>query len=153
MHVQTAPNGSNDAPPQRELTIRFPAGLPGFEAHTSFVLVDVDPDETFRWLQSRIDERIAFLAVDPWLIAPEYEFELSDEDALKLGLGNEAPLVLCIVTVPENAEAATANLKAPLVVSRRSGFGKQVILSDERYSLRHPVFGGTETARAGVSRC
>ena len=39
----------------------------------------------------------------------------------------------------------TANLQAPLVVNPASRIGKQVILTDERFSLRHPVFGGADT--------
>ncbi|NBQ61596.1 MAG: hypothetical protein EBU40_04855, partial [Proteobacteria bacterium] len=34
---------------------------------------------------------------------------------------------------------STVNLLAPVIVNRKRGVGKQVILSDARYSLRHPL--------------
>ena len=124
-----------------DAVITFPNGIPGFPEHTGFVLIDDERFRPFDWLQSVTDPFVGFVAVEPALVAPDYEFDLSDEDADLLELDRETePLVLTIVTVPEDFRASTANLKAPLVINPRRRLGKQIILSDERYPLRSPIF-------------
>jgi flagellar assembly factor FliW len=59
-------------------------------------------------------------------------------------LGLEDPSearVLSILVVPENVRAMTANLQAPVIVNPKKRVAKQVILTDERFPLRYPVFG------------
>ena len=71
--------------------------------------------------------------LDPRLDLDDAELaELRIEPGADLGL-------LCILVVPQDVRAMTVNLKAPLVVNRTGRLAKQVILSDERYSLRAPV--------------
>ncbi len=53
--------------------------------------------------------------------------------------------------MPGDVRAMTANLQAPLVINPATRLGKQVILTDERFSLRHPVFGPAEV-RPGHGR-
>jgi hypothetical protein len=36
----------------------------------------------------------------------------------------------------------TANLQAPLILNPKKRIAKQVILTDERFPMRYPVFGG-----------
>jgi flagellar assembly factor FliW len=50
--------------------------------------------------------------------------------------------VLSILVVPEDIRAMTANLQAPLILNPLKRIAKQVILTDERFPLRYPVFGG-----------
>jgi flagellar assembly factor FliW len=60
-----------------------------------------------------------------------------------LGLDDAADArVLAILVVPEDVRAMTANLQAPLIVNPQKRLAKQVILTDERFPLRYPVFGG-----------
>jgi flagellar assembly factor FliW len=77
---------------------------------------------------------------------PDYEPEVFDEDAAALGLaGPEDALVLNIVCVqPGNPLDTTVNLVGPVIINRRTGIGKQVVLANHgRFSARHPLLGKT----------
>ncbi|MEA2639291.1 MAG: flagellar assembly factor FliW [Chloroflexota bacterium] len=123
-----------------EAVFSFPEGIPGFEELERFALVEEPRFLPFRWLQSLEDQEAVFLLVGAQLIAPEYELNLCDDDLdlLDLEAGAEAD-VLCILTVPTGMHGVTANLRAPVVLNRERGLGKQVVRADERYPIRHPV--------------
>jgi flagellar assembly factor FliW len=128
-----------DVPEQALLT--FSRGIPGFEDHTAFALIEDDRYRPLCWLQSIADPSIGFVLLDPHLILPSFELQLNDEDASLLDIASDADLqVFCILVVPaEGLRGMTANLKAPVVLDRARQRGSQVILADGRYSLRHPV--------------
>lgn len=128
--------------------INFPKGMPGFEDTREYVIID-NPDGggVFKWLQSLERPDLAFVVINPFIIKPDYDFELPDWAADRLGLGcAEDALVLTIVTVPENINNMTTNLKAPIVINTKNGMAIQVALDDERYSLRHPMAGAMRDA-------
>jgi len=54
--------------------------------------------------------------------------------------------------VPEDVRAMTANLQAPLILNPVKRIAKQVILTDERFPLRYPVFGGSGTVERSPGR-
>ena len=77
------------------------------------------------------------------MLLADYAFVIADGDAALLGLDDPSEArELSILVVPENVRAMTANLQAPLIVNPHRRLGKQVILTDERFPLRYPVFGG-----------
>lgn len=121
---------------------RIPQGLIGFSAHTAFELI-ADPGQMpFRWLLLHGPETIQFVVIEAGGVIPDYELELFDEDAAFLGIsGAEDALILNIVTVSRTLPAtATVNLASPVVVNRRTGLAKQVVLANHaRYNVRHPL--------------
>jgi flagellar assembly factor FliW len=132
-----------------EALLVFPHGLPGFEHHVHFALLEEPPYLPFCWLQSLHDPDVAFLLLDPFLLRPDYDFELSPADVTLLQLDEHTlPRVFCILVVPRDIWQMTANLKAPVVVNPRRGLGKQVILPDDRYPLRHPVLAAQDALQA-----
>jgi len=141
MYVRTArlgPVETLELP--EEARLKFPLGLPGFEEYTAFALVEDPYYAPFCWLQALDDPHVCFLLIPPESVVPDYELELGDEarESLRLEDGAE-PRVYCIVVVPQNVQEMTANLKAPVVVNPARRRGRQVIRTDERYPLRHPV--------------
>ena len=72
----------------------------------------------------------------------EYQFELADEDAQKLGIKTaDEILALNIVTIPQiNPQAATINLLAPIIINTTNNNAMQVILKDSKLPVRHPLF-------------
>lgn len=129
-----------------EQLLKFPEGVPGLpDLRRAAVLnaAAIDPlagtpgaDELF-WLQDADDPQVAFLAVSPWVMFPEYEF-----DADFAGRGDQDSLVvLVILTVRETASgiAVTANLRAPLLVDTENQLVVQVILDDPRWMVRTPL--------------
>ena len=136
-----------------DAVLAFPEGLPGFERHRRFALIEDGKLAPFCWLQSLHDPLVGFLVIEPGLLIPNYEFDISDPDAELLSLDDPSyARVLSILVVPENVRAMTANLQAPLIVNPLKRIAKQVILTDERFPLRYPVFGGTGTVEQGPGR-
>jgi flagellar assembly factor FliW len=82
---------------------------------------------------------LAFLVVPPSLVLPDYAPDLSDEDVdfLEIRHPNDA-LVLNIVTLKSDG-SATVNLKGPIVINRHTMIGKQVVLSQSAYAIKHPI--------------
>jgi flagellar assembly factor FliW len=122
--------------------LRLPNGLIGFPEHHTFELF-FQPDQLpFRWLRLHGPEVVHFVVIEPGGIIPDYEPELFDEDAAFLGITDPSDaLVLNIVTVSHSEPVtATANLIGPIVINRRTGMGKQVVLSNHaRYDARFPL--------------
>lgn len=122
--------------------ITFKNGLPGFEDMHEFVLLSNDPpDQPLLWLQSVEEAELAFVLIKPKTFRPDYnpsfpEAELSE---LKLEEDREA-LVLAITVIPEDVKKMTANLRAPLVINRSNRLAKQIVLNDDKYTVKEPVF-------------
>jgi flagellar assembly factor FliW len=136
--------------------LAFPEGIPSFERHRRFALIEDAKLAPFCWLQSLHDPLVGFLVIEPGLLVADYEFDIADPDVELLGLDDPSEArVLSILVVPENVRAMTANLQAPLIVNPLKRIAKQVILTDERFPLRYPVFGragGAGTVEQGPGR-
>lgn len=128
----------------KEADITLPAGLMGFAEVKQLELIHTPEELPFRWLRSTADHSIAFVVVQPDGLIPDYQLEMSDEDAADLEISSpEDAMVLNIVTIrnglPENA---TANLIGPVVINRETGVGRQIVLRNYKdYSARHPLLG------------
>ena len=144
MEIRTTRYGEMETIQISEDTLlTFPEGVPGFERHRRFALIQDPKLAPFSWLQSLHDPLVGFLVIAPGLLVQDYEFDISDPDVELLGLDDASQAsVLSILVVPEDVRAMTANLQAPLIMNPRKRIAKQVILTDERFPLRYPVFGG-----------
>jgi flagellar assembly factor FliW len=58
--------------------------------------------------------------------------------------------VYAVAAIPDNPEEATVNLMAPIVINEKVRKGKQVILLDTNYSLKHPLLKKAGDAGAGI---
>jgi len=138
MKVQTSRFGEIEV--EDSSVIRMPRGPVGFEQYTQFVAVEHRPDTDFHWLQSTEEPSLAFVVVDPSKFYTDYEVEISDADAEKLGLASEDDAsVMVVVSVAKGGEEITANLAAPVVINMKEMLGLQVILQDNRYPIKHPL--------------
>lgn len=136
-----------------EKVITFAEGVPGFERHHRYALLQDEKLAPFFWLQSLHDPLVGFLVIDPSELVSDYEFDISDADVDQLQLEDPSQAwVLCILVVPEEIRAMTANLQAPLVVHPEKRLAKQIILTDERFPLRYPVFGEAEAGTRSLGR-
>jgi flagellar assembly factor FliW len=115
--------------------------LPGFPGHRDYVLVTADGDGRLFWLQSMAPDGPRFLAVDPGAYFPDYAPPLPAGVCADLGLDDPTQARLyCLVTVPaEGPAAATANLRAPLVVNPANWRSTQVVLLDGGHPIRRPL--------------
>jgi flagellar assembly factor FliW len=124
--------------------LHFAAGIPGFPEARDFALVWWgDDDGPFSILTSLDQAGLEFLVIPPHSFFPEYAPEVDDDTAERLGLESEDDaLLMVIVTVGDDATAATANLLAPIVVNQHTRQAAQVVLAEGDLPLRAPLFGG-----------
>lgn len=118
----------------------FPQGVYGFPAAHDFALVASGRPGLF-WLQSTVEPGLAFLVADPFATFPDYAPEVPDAELVALGDGlppaPEQLGVFAVVTLGEGG-AATANLRAPLVLDVHARRGRQVVLPGERRGVAEP---------------
>jgi flagellar assembly factor FliW len=131
----------------------FPSGIPGFEKHTSFLLVEQPQSNPLVFVQSLLSSDLCFLAVPVLVVDPRYGLELSDEDLSSLHLpGGTQPRIgedvacLALVTVSESADP-TANMRSPLVLNLKERVGSQLIHQNADYSFRQPIQSHEEAAQ------
>ena len=126
--------------PPRELV--FDRGLIGCPAWRRFVLEPDAAGPTIMQLRCLDEEGVALYVADPFTILPEYEFEVGEEDSSALELTDPGDaLVLVVLTVRDDPASVTANLLGPLVVNVRTGRGRQLVLAESGYTVRHPIVG------------
>lgn len=126
--------------------IRMPKGPIGFEDYKDYCLMQHRPDTSLRWLQSIDEPSLAFVVVDPSRFFADYEIEVPDAEAEMLHLENaDDAIVLTIVTVGEGGRELSINLAAPVVINSEELIGLQVVLQDNRYSVKHPLVVNTES--------
>ena len=122
-----------------DAVITFPQGLPGFEDCRQFVLLSSSELAPLHCLQGASGPPVSFVAIDPRWVVPDYRCELGEADRARLGDTGSGPLVwLALVTLGEN-EAATVNLRAPVVIDPGRMRGCQLVPHDSPYPLRHPL--------------
>ncbi len=137
--VRTAAFGAIEVPEEKILC--FDEGVPGFPQLRRFAMLEFEDVKPFSYLQSLDDPPIALLVVNPFLIHPSYRFELGETDARSLQAQKlDDVSVFVVATIPENTSDATINLMAPVLINEKSRRGRQVILLDSHYAVRHPLF-------------
>ena len=122
-------------------TLALAEPLPGFPGHRDFVLVPAEPSGRLFWLQSVAPEGPRFLAVPARSYFPDYAPAVPPAACADLGLEDLAEAdVYCLVTVPDgDITAATAILRAPVVVNPATSRARQVVLADGRHPIRRPL--------------
>lgn len=124
--------------------VRFPDGLLGFREYTDFVFFDIEGCEPFRSMLSVTDGGPDFVVVETQTIIEDYHPFDSIAVLAHIGIGTPVePVFLSIVTLAERPEDITVNLRAPLVINLTTSIGKQVILDNEEYITRFPLYIST----------
>lgn len=120
----------------------FSEGLVGFPQYTRFLILDHKEGSLFHWLQCLDEPALAFLVVEPGRVFSGYDPEISDAQAASLALQpSTETIVLAIVTIPRGQpQLMTANLAGPLVINAETRLGRQMVLDDERYWVKQPIF-------------
>jgi flagellar assembly factor FliW len=137
--MTASPTATLTAPPMQVLALAEP--LPGFPGHRDFVLVPADAAGLLFWLQSVAPDGPRFLAVPAAPFFPDYAPVLPRAACAELGIGDaDEADVYCLVTVPDgDVAAATANLRAPVVVNRATHRARQVVLTVGAHPIRRPL--------------
>ncbi|MPM09134.1 Flagellar assembly factor FliW [bioreactor metagenome] len=118
----------------------FEKGLPGLEEDKRYALLSNENSRPVSWLQSLDHTEISLPVMDPFSICPNYSFDISSEDVDKLEIEQIKDIyVINILVIPQNADAMTINLSAPIIINVRNKKGCQIILDDRKYRVRVPV--------------
>lgn len=122
---------------EKENIITFEQGLLGFEELTQFAIVAVEECLPFEWLVSLEDPVVAFPILDPTLLFSDYKPSLTKDDLVLLDIKKEMDVeMVCIVTLGETPENVTLNLKGPILINMKNKMGKQIVLTEDYYSLK-----------------
>jgi flagellar assembly factor FliW len=122
--------------------IDFPSGLIGLGGRR-FALLARSEESAFAWLHSMEDPDLAVPITDPWRFFEDYEIELSDDEADRIGLQDpEDTTVWVTVRAAEALDDFCANLRAPLLVV--GSVGHQVINQSPAAPVRAPLFAGLQ---------
>lgn len=117
----------------------FPEGLFGFELYHNYAVYESEYSP-FMWMQSLDDQNLAFLIVDPFLIADDYELDVDDKSLGKIGIKSPADVyVMSIVTIPQDNTPVTANLQGPIVINKNTNQCLQVILNSTKWTTKHDI--------------
>lgn len=129
-------------------TLSFPAGLFGFESEQEFLLLPFEGSAgSLLCFQSTRTPALAFVAMDPFSLQPDYAPVLQPQELHALGVTDNQELgfyVLCVVKRP--VSDSTVNLKCPVAINPETRVAQQVILDTDVYEMRHPLaqFGTKE---------
>lgn len=139
MIVKTKYHGTRQY--EQEDIITFKNGLPGFENLTKFIIFPAPENEVFSILHSTQDAAIGLIVVSPFSVCDNYEFDLKEPVQERLNIKNMDQVnIYNTVTLNSKVEDITTNLKAPIIININDKIGEQIILEDEKYQIRHPLF-------------
>lgn len=136
MIIQTSRFGQLEVDERRLIT--FPHGILGFPRETVYALVQTGENSGFYWLQAVTRPDLAFVVCDPRLFISDYRAPIKEEEMSSLGLQDVGGAQVFII-VNKVQDMLTGNLQGPLVVNVATRTAKQLVLSDKRYSTRHPL--------------
>lgn len=123
--------------------IEMPQGPLGFARFTRFALADLpNPDlGRFKLLQSMEEPSVTFVVAPIEADGGPIARTDLDDACLGAGLAPANLLVLLIVTVRNDPTgiSLTANLRAPVIIDVRKRVGRQVVLVNNSYAVRHPL--------------
>jgi len=119
--------------------IRFPSGIPGFEACRRFVVLSPEGLGPLSCLHSLEGPAASFFVIDPRRVVAQYHCALSQSDLVRLGASADAVLLWLSLVSFDDDGRAYANLRAPVVVNPERMLGYQVMPHSSLYPLRHPL--------------
>jgi flagellar assembly factor FliW len=119
--------------------ITFSEGLVGFPQLKRMVIVRQDTIEPFMWLASLDHAELAFVVVEIGSVFNTSPALPADANLTSLLEADEKPVALAIVLIDSDWQKCTVNLRAPIFVSARAMAGAQIILADERFSVREQL--------------
>ena len=136
MNIQTSRFGPLEVDGERLIT--FEQGVLGFPNQKQYALIQTGEGSGFYWLQAVDRPELAFVVCDPRLFVPDYNVPVKADELERLGLKdfNKAQVFIIVNKV---GDVLTGNLQGPVVINVETRQARQLVLSDRRYSTRHPL--------------
>lgn len=124
-----------------EHLLRFEKGLFGFEEEKEFCLMPFQGSEgSLLCFQSVRTPQLAFVAMNPFSLKPDYAPVLTGEELRSLGVERSEELcfyVLCVVR--DKVSESSVNLRCPIALNDHTRTAMQVILETDAYQMHHPL--------------
>ena len=138
MKISTKIFGEIEISEKQKIAVK--EGLFGFEDVEDYVLLDYEEGSPFYWLQAEHIPEIAFLLIDPNVIVEDYDLAVDKNDlkSIEIEDGDDV-LVFTIVTLNDDPSKTTVNLLGPIVINKKTHIAKQLISTNESYSVRQPL--------------
>lgn len=136
--------------------INFVQGIIGFPDLKKFMLIhdSEGTDKKISWLQSIDEPSFALPVIDPLAVDGDYNPQIEDELLKPLEIRNfEDILVVTTVTVPADIEKMTSNLKAPIIINAENLRAAQIIVEDEKYVVKYPIYNILKNGKEGDEVC
>ena len=139
MLLQTKYFGQVDCP--EDQILHFPRGLFGFEEEKAFCLLPFEGSGgSLLCFQSAATPALAFVAMNPFSLKPDYAPVLTGEELRELDVERSEDLcfyTLCVVRNPVGD--STVNLRCPVAINDQTRRAMQVILETDAYQMHHPL--------------
>lgn len=127
-----------------EKKIYFENGIIGFSDMKNYLIIyDEEKGDKGKisWLQSVEEPGFAIPVINPLFVKSDYNPIVNDELIKPLGdLDPEEMLVLVTVTIPAKLENITVNLKAPIVINALTQKACQIVVENEDYLVKFPIY-------------
>ncbi|HLN64529.1 MAG TPA: flagellar assembly protein FliW [Symbiobacteriaceae bacterium] len=129
-------------PSAEDKAFEFSQGLYGFPDVKRFVITEVPGGgDLIKQMVALEQPDLVFTLVFPFAFFVDYAPEVPEAEAAELGVNTPDDLVVMVVAnVAEQFRDTTVNLKAPILFNPHTRKGRQVILTDDRYTTRHRLF-------------
>ena len=141
MKIQTRAFGEVDIEDDKIIT--FTDGIIGYPELTKFALI-YDKEKgssSIQWLQSVDEPGFALPVMNPLIVCPDYNPVVEDTILKPVGNHDENDmLVLVTVTIPKDIKEISVNLRGPIVINANECRACQVILDDEEYKIKFPIY-------------
>lgn len=126
-----------------EKIIAMKREIPGFPGRKGFVMLNREESHPFLWYQCVNDPALAFVLLNPFLLIPDYSFDLNPILSEMSWPEDETDSLVIFAIVNASSgdpEKMTANLMAPLVINTKRFEAIQHIRQDGVYSHKCPIF-------------
>ncbi|MGA1847547.1 flagellar assembly protein FliW [Deferribacter abyssi] len=113
----------------------------GFPDLHDFLLLEDDNYVPFMWFHSVEDPNVAFVVLPIKSFFKEFNPKIPKRELKILQATSFDEITFFgIVVVPENPREATINLRAPLAINLNKKIAKQIILDDDKWQIKTPLF-------------
>lgn len=136
MIIETSRFGGIEVDDQRFLN--FPKGVLGFPGDKEYALIQTGENSAFYWMQAVHRPELAFVVCDPRMFVADFKITIKADDLTQIGLTDTNGSQVFVI-VNKIGEMLTGNLQGPLVINVATRVGKQLVLSEKRFSTRHPL--------------
>lgn len=124
----------------------------GFENLNCFVLLSHNEKTPLWWLQSIDDPAVAFVVADPWLLKPDYNPTIPEDEIKFLEMENNDDIALLVIaTVRSDPFRVTANLRAPILINAANRMATQVVLEHPDYPIQYDVIDNKADSETSLS--